>query len=317
MANFHFALERQTFEVAALRRVKEWLPQDSVVTVPQVHSFDEDANVIIMDDCGEDAVTLKQLLLTASPQPLLAKEIGMSLGAFIGSFHSRGSGDDACLTFFDKYEMGKSMSAFITYGRLVSTLTEGKLPALSDPPLDIPQDQLDRVAIIAKDTTHAMLTTRETLVMGDFWPGNMLVKLRPGDDGEARLERIWVVDWEVAKPGLAGVEIGQICAELALVQRFSSEGREASKHILTALLRAYRDVRTVGLDVARTALVHVGAHFVAWTPRVQWGDKETVREVVREGVEYLVNAPEAEEEYVRGSLLGELLPQEVSGSVVI
>jgi len=295
--------------VTALRQVKEWLPEDSTVTVPEVHSFDEEANVIIMDDCGAEAVTLKQLLLTTPPRYTLAEHIGESLGVFLGHLHSQGSSDDACLALFDEYKRGREMSAYITYGRLVSTLTDGTLSAISNPLLDISQNKLKRVADVARDVEQAMMTTRETFVMGDFWPGNMLVKIQPGDDGGSpTLQRMWVVDWEVAKPGLAGLDIGQFCAEMRLVQRFSVAGKEASERVLTSFLRAYRNTRPVGVDVARIAMVHIGAHLVAWTPRVPWGDRDTVRDVVREGVEYLVNFSEAEAEELKGSLVGELLP---------
>jgi hypothetical protein len=38
------------------------LPSDSIVTVPEVHLFDEEHHVIIMDDAGEGSVTLKALM---------------------------------------------------------------------------------------------------------------------------------------------------------------------------------------------------------------------------------------------------------------
>ncbi|EMD41880.1 hypothetical protein CERSUDRAFT_110439 [Gelatoporia subvermispora B] len=305
--DFALALERQRFEVAALRQVKGWLREDDMVAVPAVHSFDEDANVIIMDDCGESVVTLKQLLLTTSPQSVLARQMGTSLGVFLARLHSWGGGSDANLAFFAQNKQARELSAFITYGRLVSTLADGTLPALSDPPLSIPQDELERVEVVAKNATQAMLTTQGTLVMGDFWPGNVLVKTSVGDGGEPVLERLWVVDWELVRPGVAGVEIGQFCAELTQVQRFSSNGKDASIQVRDSFLSAYRETRAVGVDVVKAALIHVGAHLVTWTPRVPWGGKETVREVVLEGLGYLVNAQNAEEEYLKQSLVGKLL----------
>lgn len=45
----------------ALNRVKSWLPRDSIVAVPDVHHLDKEANIIIMEDCGGNALTLKQI----------------------------------------------------------------------------------------------------------------------------------------------------------------------------------------------------------------------------------------------------------------
>jgi len=44
----------------------------------------------------------------------------------------------------------------------------------------------------------------------------------------------------------------------------------------------------VDVGVAKDAMVHVGAHLVAWSPRVLWGSKGRAREIVDEGVGYLV-----------------------------
>ena len=40
-------------------------------------------------------------------------------------------------------------------------------------------------------------------------------------------------------------------------------------------------------STARVALGHVGAHLVAFTPRITWGGREQTRDVVQEGVELL------------------------------
>ena len=101
----------------------------------------------------------------------------------------------------------------------------------------------------------------------------------------------------------------EFVAELQLIHEFKPEGREATSSVRDAFLSAYRQVAggAADLGVARRALTHVGAHFVAWTPRVGWEGKEKVRETVRKGVDLLIEGPEVSEEYVKNSMLSRLI----------
>ena len=62
---------------------------------------------------------------------------------------------------------------------------------------------------VVREVETAMRTTRETVVMGDFWPGNVLISLaqKPaaGADGPGvGIAKAYVIDWELVKAGLAG-----------------------------------------------------------------------------------------------------------------
>jgi len=300
----------QIYEVAALRKMKDILPDDSLVTVPDVFLFDDVANVIIMSDCGEHILTLKQQLVEDPPGAAVAGKIGAAVGEFVGRLHTLGQADQEYREFFSRNEDGKKLSVFATYGRLVSTLADHTLPALSDPPFEVSQSELDTIAQIAADTERDMLTTTETVVMGDLWPGNILVALRRDAAGTAMdVERIYVVDWELAKTGLAGLDVGQFAAELHLLCSFKAHSEQAATSVLVSFLNTYRERYEDGgsLRVARTAVVHLGAHLVTWTPRVQWGSEEIVRKIVREGVGYLVSGCSATEDYIRETKLAGLL----------
>lgn len=277
--------------------------------------FDDTANVIVMSDCGAQSVTLKQAL-TSNALPLtLAHELGRGLGEFLARVHALGKTNREFNAFFARNEEGKRLSALVTYGQLLSTLTDGSLPALADPPLGVSPGELARAAEVAREADAAMRTTRETVVMGDFWPGNVLISLaeKPAADADGPavgIEKAYVVDWELVRTGLAGLDIAQFVAELQLICEFKPEGKEAASSVRDAFLSAYRQTAGVeggNLGVARRALTHIGAHFVAWTPRVGWEGKDKVRETVRKGVDLLVEGPEGTEEYVKSSLLGHIL----------
>lgn len=107
-------------------------------------------------------------------------------------------------------------------------------------------------------------------------------------DSENNLRHLYILDWELAKPGLAGVELGQFCAEMDLLQRFDPVAKDPASTILSHFLRTYSSTAKPGVDVARHALAHWGVHLVVWTPRVPWGDKHHTRKVVEAGVQLLV-----------------------------
>jgi aminoglycoside phosphotransferase (APT) family kinase protein len=243
-----------------------------------------------MDDCGEGLPTLKTFLMEHKPSGVQAESIGHALGAFLADLHA--SRDEATLRLLSRNELGKALSAFVTYGRLVATLNgEHRPDSLKNPALDVTPTDIEKIDAVAKETIAAITTNHhETITMGDFWTGNILVHL----SAEGTLERLWVVDWELAKPSLAGLDVGQMVAEMALVRGFVSGTEEAVEAAVIALWRAYRaKAGSSASEVGKVARRHVGAHFVAWTPRTPtWGPKARVRAVVQEGVKLLSGSDE-------------------------
>lgn len=291
--------------------MKAWLPDDSLVTVPAVHLFDEHENVIIMDDCGEGVLNLKELMLTETMSLEVAEEVGTALGEFIGKLHVRGKQDSEMIDFLSGNQSGRSLSVFATYGRLVSTLSgEDGLKVLSDPPLGVSEEDMIVVEEIAKVKSQEVMTSMETVVMGDFWPGNVMLSFREGDEmGEKKtIRRIYVLDWELAKPGVAGLDVGQFVAEMHLLRCFNQSCYKSASTVIDSTLKSYQGVRGGDAGVARAVLIHVGAHLVAWTPRIpSWEGAEKVREVVLSGVRNLVDGYRGSEEGIRMSIVGALL----------
>ncbi|KAL5533706.1 hypothetical protein ACEPAG_166 [Sanghuangporus baumii] len=55
--------------------------------------------------------------------------------------------------------------------------------------------------------------------MGDFWTGNVIIRLKYN----GAIERMLVVDWELAKPEIAFVDFAQFAAEIHTLKRFHPE----------------------------------------------------------------------------------------------
>ncbi|KAG1875518.1 kinase-like domain-containing protein [Suillus subalutaceus] len=301
--------ERQKFDAEALRLVRKMHTDDDVITVPNVHLFDEEAHVIIMDDCGTDARTLKQLVIDEALPQTIAEEIGAAIGRFLGRIHAWNKDASFDMGILSNNELGRMLSALVTYDRLISTLTGiDNIAALADPGLDIPDGTLAIISKLAETRSHEIGSTTEVFTHGDFWPGNIMVSLRrESEGGMLRLEKLYVLDWELAKEGLRGLDIGQFCAEMRLLQRFYPSRQEETSTIMRSFLLAYRGGSGPDEALTRIAIAHVGAHLVAWTPRVHWGDKEDTRKTVAEGVELLVGGAEGTLVWLEGSLIGNLM----------
>ena len=95
---------RQTFEVEAMTRVRLGLPQNLFVKVPKILHFDVYNDLIIMEDCGADVITLRELLCSGSAcSTTLAETIGTAVGDFIALVHERSRRNpDGILDTFDK-----------------------------------------------------------------------------------------------------------------------------------------------------------------------------------------------------------------------
>ncbi|KDR85563.1 hypothetical protein GALMADRAFT_234502 [Galerina marginata CBS 339.88] len=282
-----FAIERQKYEVEALRRVGAWLPHDSPVRVPAVHLFDEEEHVIIMDDAGEATITLKAFMQQGRATLAAAQQIGAAVGAFLGGMHRWGTGNAELCESVRGNAQAKKMSSWAFYGRLVDTLSGASgLPKLLDPPLVAAEEDLEVVKRVAEETTQACLDVDDTFVMGDFWPGNLMVDT----DADGNLKSITVLDWELTKPGLTGMDIGQFCGEIHLLRRCHPEVcQETASAVLEHFMKEYKRTCEPDEQVVRRAITQWGTHMAILGARVEWGGKELSRTVVLEGVRILVD----------------------------
>ncbi|THH05169.1 hypothetical protein EW145_g4991 [Phellinidium pouzarii] len=310
-----FAVERQEFEAMALRHVRAFLPADALVTVPALHHYDSKRHVLIMEDCGPHGRTLKEILRDADVplSPHAARALGTALGRFLAVVHTQGSSDVELLNCVARNEEGKRLSALVTYGRLAAMLKgEGESAGLVEPPIagagGLSEKDVEDVGALASETIQAMLDASTVFTMGDFWTGNIMVHL--GDGGQ--VERAYVVDWEVAKPGLPFLDFGQFVAEMHTLRRCHSTAEGSVEEALSAYAKAYRKEMGTRVDdeYVRGAAAHIGAHLAVWTPRVStWGPKNKVREIVREGAEYLLRSRRGDMEWLKTSVVDELFAQ--------
>lgn len=237
--------DEQKFEAEAFRLSHQFSIQSDEVTVevPALRFYDEEMHAMIIDDAGIGSRTLKEVLINETLPTALLEEVGTALGSFLGHLHGSHERRDVDLSLFAKNEVGKEISARVTYSRIVSTLTgKHEYPALSNPLLDIPSEKLATFSKLKETRSREIWssTAADAMTHGDFWPGNVVVCLRRGTDGKVEaLKKLCVLDWEVAKTGLPGLDLGQFCAELYLISRFHPRRKESATAVMTSLLSAW------------------------------------------------------------------------------
>ena len=274
-----------------MNKMREILPPDSLARVPTIYLHDESNHVIIMEDAGREAVNLKALLRQPDPpSTVTGAAIGRALGEFIAKLHAWGKTDQgrSSLDFFDGHPQARDICAWATYGRLVDTIM-GKsksIPLIHDPPLEVNSEELEKISRLAEERAKEMRNSRETMTMGDFWPGNVLVDMERGADGSEKLRKLLVVDWEVARPGVAAFDVGQFQAEIVTVRHFNPVCGPATEVLDAAFLEGYLSIEPE-LD-RQKAGQHLATHLVIWTARVGWEPAEKTRELVEHGLKSIV-----------------------------
>jgi 5-methylthioribose kinase len=301
------------FESMALKHVPRLTHSETAVSVPKLYYEDRENRVMLLSDSGAMSTTLKALFQTNTPTINVSHIIGKSLGAFLARLHGAtfalDSSGSVVKKLFDSNQTARRIASQVTYGTLLSTVApKNKEPCLIEPPLDLSPAELNVLTTLATAMQNRIMTSSDVLAMGDFWPGNIMVSFTQ----ELHLN---VIDWETARPGLAGLEIGQFLAEMYSLSVFHPSCHASVDAAVSSFLVAYRDITLQGriieevlFDIAWTAATHFGTHLVTWTPRVPWGTKEQTREVVLEGLNYLLRVADRNEAWLRTSIVRDLLP---------
>ncbi|KAJ7052705.1 kinase-like domain-containing protein [Mycena amicta] len=302
----------EDIEACALQRVRDILDNAnaaSLVTVPKVFFHDSEAHVIIMEDAGENSETLKALLRrTGLPSGNLNQLCG-DLGRFLATIHNRGSEDAALMEKVNQNEEMRRITAWITYERVLPILRgEGDFKDLLSPsligPEGLSENDLARLEELCSQRTAEIHAAKDVFTMGDFWTGNVICRV---NRVSGIVEKAFVVDWEVTKPGVPFLDFGQLAAELYTIGCFHSERLKEIEVGLKEYGRAYAEWREQQVDEAfvRGAGSHVGAHLAVITPTVDgWGTKDQVRGVVEEGTKFLLKGIEGDMVWLRNSAVG-------------
>ena len=302
----------QDFESKALKEVltlTSGIP--SIVSVPELFDEDKVNRVLLMADSGEQSTTLKALYQSNHPSLEIARTIGESLGAFLARLHTAtaGSKGEEIRRYFERNEEGRRIAFLVSYGRLLRVLGQTKESGSGafNPPIPLRPDQLQQLSDLVSVMEDRIMKSSDVLAMGDFWPGNILVSLEP------KL-RCTVIDWELARPGIPGLEIGQFLAEMLTLRAFHPDAAPIVEGTVSSFLKAYRDGQVKNgasaedlLDIAWDVATRCGTHMIVTTPQARWGTPERTREVAMEGLEYIFRGINEDQEWLGKTFIKDIL----------
>ncbi len=150
------------FEVEALRRVGEWSPSTAFITVPHVYNHDEKEHAIILTDCGQDSISLKEYMQKGRCSLENAHRIGKEVGHFLGKLHSWGKSEADVYQLFEGNHEAKVMSSWVTYGRVLPTF-EDDLEKLQNPDVKLSEEETNQLKQICDETGDAMENATNTV----------------------------------------------------------------------------------------------------------------------------------------------------------
>ena len=87
----------------------------------------------------------------------------------------------------------------------------------------VSEGDMARLERFAERRIREIYAATDVFTMGEFWTGNIIVRV---NEETKAVEKAYVVDWEVTKPGIPFLDFGQLAAELYTVGCFHEERRQ-------------------------------------------------------------------------------------------
>jgi aminoglycoside phosphotransferase (APT) family kinase protein len=242
---------------------------------------------LIIEDMG-DLPSLKTWLQATSPAEQISS-IGQTLGNYLAHVHNKTAADSSLLKDFSSNLVGRNLSSSVYYGGLSAAAAKY---GYTDP----------FITAAAKAAEAEVLTASEVWTLGDFWTGNVLVST-PDDQSVPKLT---VLDFELAKPGTAAFDIGQMGAEMLCLASFRHP--EQGHLLLKTFFGAYRAERNTSVNAAAVA-IRIGAHLLTMMPRAWTAEagEGKVKVALQQGFELLKFGWEKDEAALKGSIVGALM----------
>ncbi|KAH7909269.1 kinase-like domain-containing protein [Hygrophoropsis aurantiaca] len=258
------------YEYEALKAISESpLCGGGLIGVPAVIQYDEDCHVLIMEDIGTVPTLLDYFCTKPAPPCDLVALVATELATFIAGVHSWGKDNVTARRNLPPLQkvVGSPM--------LKVVIPRAALSGVIDPLLE---------QVIGEFTAEAE-TSDDTLIMGDYWLGNILIDVEEGPDGFKTLKKLWVIDWEMCRYGNPAKDVVEIAGDCFFVSRFQDAAvGECMRH---HFLKTYDRVSKVNVDPFRV-VVGMGVHWINWARPLGWcANEEEIRECVDRGLEYV------------------------------
>lgn len=168
-----------------------------------------------------------------------------------------------------------SLKHFVNYGRLV-----GGIAVVPDVLGGCEELFEDIEATLRGENEEYINGDRGELIHGDFWCGNILLAdlPLPGEGGKNVVEKVVVIDWELAHLSTRAFDLGQLLAELYLLYHFRDI--KAARWIMDSVLDGYGwEAQGKDREMAKRVALSMATHLVVWAPLIKgwsegWDERE-------------------------------------------
>ncbi|KAI1422500.1 kinase-like domain-containing protein [Xylaria sp. FL1777] len=319
--NIPFTPERQEFEAFAMQELAlalRRLASTTIVTLPRLIFHDRTNHILAMEDVGLDAtssekkqetstISLKDFCKSSSITSndiTVADRVGTELGKFLFGLHHCGrsiglSESDKLRETFVRNAAARQLDVDTTFGDILRNLDEFQVTYSADE-----KRILER---LIQETSFEIMNNFETIIMGDFWYGNILLKFQTG--AELRdLTQIGVIDWEFTTCGPLFVDLAHFASEIWLQDRFHLNNGLASIANRKAAVSLFASYRACGgyIDCKKIAL-YIGGHVCCFLRFTNWtDDMEHRKTVAREAIDLMLAADSKNWASVNNSFIREL-----------
>ncbi|KAK3711531.1 hypothetical protein LTR37_009522 [Vermiconidia calcicola] len=285
--NWKLDQNRITFEFEAMKYLSQpEMQPDKFVRSPELLFFDSSDFVLIMEDAG-NLPSLKGWLRSGVSIEHTAR-IGQALGRFLARVHNTTAGAEEILSHFNGNTTAKYLSGNLYFGTLPTAAEKfGYTDTYFREAARVGQQEVDE--------------SNEVLTLGDFWTGNVLVNATSPED-----LHLYVVDLELAKPGTAAFDIGQMAAEMYCLAAFRDQDLGSS--LLNEFLRSYKENRQGSVDAAKVA-IRIGVHLFVIMPKA-WSNEaseERIKQVLSIGADLIRMGCARDEAGLLRSIVGPLV----------
>ncbi|KAH7310951.1 kinase-like domain-containing protein [Rhexocercosporidium sp. MPI-PUGE-AT-0058] len=277
-----FNSERQVFEARAMTLLP-WQailtppnykhevssPLDiSYVKIPKVYFEDKENHVIMMEDgtprnkteeVWEEVSHSSRIFFEEVPQSSnkyeTARVIGRQLGAFLARLHLWGKDPQNSRQTVESFAANTSAKDLT----IKETFTDFSR-SLAETGVFISGTLQEELGAKLSSLEAQVRNNLETLAMGDFWLGNVLLSFTSG----LVLEHIYIIDWEFVMLAPVFLDIGNFLGEVFLIHYFESNDW-VYIHLLEAFIESYLMINK-HIDVG-DILGYAGAHIIMALPR--------------------------------------------------
>ncbi|KAK0649976.1 kinase-like domain-containing protein [Cercophora newfieldiana] len=298
--SFSLPTSRCVIESKALSVLGSLSPSDPSnewcsVKTPTMYRFDPETNTQVQEYLA-DGIDLKNYALkyfephTSPTKKAQCLGLGRGLGQWLKQFHEWAGQSSELRSNAAENKLLQRLKHSTYYDYLIQMID--KFPKVLS--------QAQGVFEAVKTMSEKELEDDSVLqaVHGDFWTGNVLL---PDKVIDAPVKTpVFVVDWEVTSLGVRVRDVGQMIAELYMLQLFKKI--DAGEWLIEGYLGGYGKFST---DEAFRIAIHVGCHLIVIGGTVpDWGSDEDVERVVAFGRDMIVNGWERNKAWFDDGVLG-------------